>query len=58
MLGHQSAYAKVCRQENYIGANFDIDEDLSDFLYDNWRDFNKIYSQAGKSHQRQQRICL
>lgn len=43
MLGHQSAYAKVCRQENYIGANFDIYEDLSDFLYDNWRDFNKKF---------------
>lgn len=43
MLGHQSAYAKVCRQENYIGANFDIDEDLSDFLFDNWRDFNKKF---------------
>lgn len=43
MLGHQSAYAKICRQENYIGANFDIDEDLSDFLFDNWRDFNKKF---------------
>ena len=40
MLGRGSMFAKMCREEGYIGANFDINVDLSDSLYDNWRDFN------------------
>ena len=40
MLGRGSMYAAVCRNEGYIGANFGINIDLSDSLYDNWRDFN------------------
>ena len=43
MLGQQSMYAKTCRAENYIGADFDIHEDLTDSLYENWREFNKKY---------------
>jgi len=43
MLGQGSKYAKMCRENGYIGANFDINEDLSDSLYDNWRDFNYKY---------------
>ena len=34
MLGQGSKYAKMCRENGYIGANFDINEDLSDSLYD------------------------
>ena len=33
----------MCRKENYIGVDFDIHEDLSDSLYENWRDFNKKF---------------
>ena len=40
MLGKAGVYAKTCREEGYIGANFNIDVDLSDSLFDNWRDFN------------------
>ena len=40
MLGRGSMYAKMCREEGYIGADFDIPVDLSDSLYENWRDFN------------------
>ena len=40
MLGRGSKYAKTCHENGYIGANFDINIDLSDFLYENWRDFN------------------
>lgn len=40
MLGKGSMYAKMCREEGYIGADFDIKMDLSDSLYENWRDFN------------------
>lgn len=43
MLGKGSMYAKMCREEGYIGADFDIHVDLSDSLYENWRDFNKKF---------------
>ncbi len=41
MLGRAGRFAKMCREEGYIGANFDIWKDLSDSLPDNWRQFNK-----------------
>ena len=43
MLGRGSMYAKMCREEGYIGANFEINVDLSDSLFENWRDFNKKF---------------
>ena len=43
MLGRGAMYAKECRENGYIGAHFDIDVDLSDSLYENWRDFNKKF---------------
>jgi hypothetical protein len=43
MLGQGSKYAKMCYEQNYIGANFDINQDLSDFLFENWRDFNEEF---------------
>lgn len=43
MLGRGSMFAKMCREEGYIGADFDINVDLSDSLYENWRDFNKKF---------------
>ena len=43
MLGQGSKFAKMCREENYIGADFEIFMDLTDFLYDNWRDFNEKF---------------
>ena len=43
MLGQGSKFAKMCRQENYIGADFHIFMDLSDFLFENWRDFNEKF---------------
>ena len=43
MLGQGSKYAKMCGQENYIGADFEIYMDLSDSLFDNWRDFNEKF---------------
>ncbi len=43
MLGRAGKYAKMCREQGYIGADFDINVDLSDSLYENWRDFNKKY---------------
>lgn len=43
MLGRGSMFAKMCREEGYIGADFDIPVDLSDSLYENWRDFNEKF---------------
>lgn len=41
MLGRAGRFAKKCREEGYIGANFDIKKDLSDSLPENWREFNE-----------------
>ena len=41
MLGRAGRFAKMCREEGYIGANFDIKKDLSDSLPENWREFNE-----------------
>lgn len=43
MLGRAGMYAKMCRKEGYIGADFDINQDLSNSLYENWREFNKKF---------------
>lgn len=40
MLGRGCMFAKMCREEGYIGANFDMNIDLSDSLFENWREFN------------------
>lgn len=42
-LGKGSKYAKMCRQEGFIGSEFDIKRDLSDSLFENWREFNKMF---------------
>ena len=43
MLGKKSIYAKECFEGNFIGADFDIIEDLINHLPENWRDFNAKY---------------
>ena len=43
MLGKGGMFAKECREEGYIGCGFDVKQDLSDYLYDNWRDFNEKF---------------
>lgn len=43
MAGPKSVYAEDCFNGSFIGANFDIHEDLTNKLPDNWRDFNKKY---------------
>ena len=43
MLGRGGKFAKTCYQNGYIGADFELEIDLSDSLYDNWRDFNKKF---------------
>ena len=43
MLGQGSKFAQNCYDEGYIGAEFDIFQDLSGDLFENWRDFNKKF---------------
>ena len=43
MLGRGGQFASMCRKEGFIGADFGIMMDLSESLYENWRDFNKKY---------------
>ena len=40
ILGAKSIFAEECYKGNYIGANYDIHQDLSNQLPENWRDFN------------------
>ncbi len=43
MLGKQSKHADECFAGNFIGADFDVAEDLTGKLPDSWRDFNRVY---------------
>ncbi len=43
MLGANSKYAEQCYKEGFIGADFDINQDLTYQLPDNWKDFNKKF---------------
>jgi len=43
MLGAKSALAEECFTENYIGAGYGINENLSNRLPDNWREFNRQF---------------
>lgn len=43
MLGKKSAFAQQCFEGNFIGTDFEIHEDLTENLPDEWRDFNKQF---------------
>lgn len=43
MLGPKSVYIKECQQGNFVGVNFDIGQDLTKKLPDNWREFNREF---------------
>lgn len=43
MLGAKSIHAEECYKGNFIGADFDIKQDLTGKLPDNWRDFNATF---------------
>ncbi len=43
MLGARSVHATECFAGNFIGTDFGIDQDLSNKLPENWRDFNKEF---------------
>jgi restriction system protein len=43
MLGRKSSHAEECLAAGFIGADFDIKQDLSKKLPESWRDFNKEF---------------
>ena len=43
MLGKGGKFAKMCREEGFIGSEFEVHQDLSDSLFENWREFNKKF---------------
>jgi len=43
MLGRKSAFAEEAFKGNFIGADFDIHQDLTGKLPENWREFNKAF---------------
>jgi restriction system protein len=43
MLGRKSVHAADCLSGSFIGTDFDIHEDLSAKLPDQWREFNKLF---------------
>jgi len=43
MLGRQSIHADECYQRNFIGADFDIAQDLTGKLAEEWRRFNQEF---------------
>ncbi len=43
MAGAKSVYAKQCFDEGFIAADWNINQDLSGMLPDDWREFNKRF---------------
>jgi len=58
MLGRQSVHAAECFAGNFIGADFDIDQDLTGQLPELWRDFkHKLVPFYLKIHPEKSRIA-
>jgi restriction system protein len=43
MMGRKSVFLQDCLKDNYIGVNFEINQDLTHQLPDEWREFNKKF---------------
>src|SRR5258707_1773304 len=43
MLGTKSIHADKCLNGNFIGVDFDLHDDLTGKLPENWRDFNHTW---------------
>jgi len=43
MLGQKSVYASTCFAGGFMGADFEINQDLTRELPDDWRMFNKKF---------------
>lgn len=43
MLGSKSIYTAECLEGNFVGVNFEIDQDLTHELPDHWKEFNQKF---------------
>lgn len=43
MLGKGSTHAEECFEGGFIGVDFDLKQDLTDKLPENWREFNRLF---------------
>jgi restriction system protein len=50
MLGRKSIHAETCFTENFVGADFEVNQDLTNELTENWRDFNAKFRDVFKSN--------
>ena len=46
ILGAKSVYADVCYNDGFIGAHYNIHQDLSNEITDDWREFNAKYREV------------
>jgi len=58
ILGAKSRYAEECFNGGFIGADYGIEEDLTNNLPENWRDFNAKYREIWlKKHPEKSKIA-
>ena len=50
MLGRKSVHAEACFSESFIGTDFEVNQDLTNELTENWRDFNAKFRDIFKSN--------
>ena len=50
MLGRKSVHAETCFTESFIGTDFEVNQDLTNELTENWRDFNAKFRDIFKSN--------
>lgn len=50
MLGRKSIHAETCFAESFIGTDFSVNQDLTNELTENWRDFNSKFRDVYKSN--------
>jgi restriction system protein len=43
MLGKKSRHADECHRDGFMGVDFEIHQDLTEHLPDNWKDFNREF---------------
>ena len=43
MLGRKSVFLEECLAGNFIGVDFEINQDLKYELVDDWREFNRKF---------------
>ena len=58
MLGRGGMFAKTCREEGYIGGNFDINVNLSDSLFEKYSSSNEKGKTKSKKSKKQEKPAI